>query len=462
MVTNFDILIDASGSMGYMKGAGEEHQNKYLLPDGSTRTDLVKKILINSVIPKLSFVNKIHLLSFRNIKKLNIQGQPIVVNNKYDEKPINQNHYEGQFDETKLNDIISKIKDPEPGGTPLFFSLTSLINQKDEDDFNIIILSDGDANDNEEFDKEILKQIKEGNKKCKIYFIGIDQDAEAQRKSKNLAHKTNGFHVNLGIMNYDEKVFDSLLFDFQANITATAIKENMEISHPKVTVTADETTEITPEVSEDIEGEIIKEDTNSLNSIIEKEIEVDARESVDQEFDIKKQVEVNTQSLKLISTQLDSIVKEISFIRKGKTIDEDEFVVNEDEELNKLIGYECEKFHSNYLKSKWKQTNWLNEVKEESKPYDFEIVYDNKTVYVECKGTITNTNEFFLTLKEWKFYLQNRDNYRLYFIYDIKTAEPKFIRIQDLLTSMEKGELIPCSTKNRKVKAGRILFQVIN
>lgn len=44
---NINILIDASGSMGFMEGAGVEHENKYLLPDGSTRTQLVKKILIN-------------------------------------------------------------------------------------------------------------------------------------------------------------------------------------------------------------------------------------------------------------------------------------------------------------------------------------------------------------------------------------------------------------------------------
>lgn len=36
METHFELLIDASGSMGYMKGSKQE--DKYLLPDKSTRT----------------------------------------------------------------------------------------------------------------------------------------------------------------------------------------------------------------------------------------------------------------------------------------------------------------------------------------------------------------------------------------------------------------------------------------
>ena len=45
MDIDFKILIDASASMGYMKGS--EFQDKFLLPDGKTRTDLVKKLLMN-------------------------------------------------------------------------------------------------------------------------------------------------------------------------------------------------------------------------------------------------------------------------------------------------------------------------------------------------------------------------------------------------------------------------------
>ena len=43
------ILIDYSGSMGYMKGV-PEYENKTLLPDGSPRIELVKKILIEDIL----------------------------------------------------------------------------------------------------------------------------------------------------------------------------------------------------------------------------------------------------------------------------------------------------------------------------------------------------------------------------------------------------------------------------
>jgi glutaredoxin 2 len=80
--------------------------------------------------------------------------------------------------------------------------------------------------------------------------------------------------------------------------------------------------------------------------------------------------------------------------------------------------------------------------------------------YIECKGSVSNTEEFFLTKNEWQFYLQNRNNYRLYFVSDINSQNPTIHRIEDLLKDMEEGKLIPCSSVNRKVKADRILFQI--
>ncbi len=64
METHFEILIDASGSMGLMKGYKDESQ--YLLPDGkSTRTDLVRIILRNSVLPNIEFSRFITISTFR-------------------------------------------------------------------------------------------------------------------------------------------------------------------------------------------------------------------------------------------------------------------------------------------------------------------------------------------------------------------------------------------------------------
>lgn len=465
MNQHFEILIDASGSMGYMNGAGEEHENKYLLPDGkTTRTELVKKILINSIIPKLSFLETITVSTFRNEFDVDKHGKRIIIDKKYKDHPEKKLFYDGFYDSKMINQIISKIENPEPGATPLFWALSIIINQKEKDNFNIIVLSDGDANDREQFDDEVLKQIQQENKKCKIYFIGIDQDEDAQKKSKNLADKTKGFYVNLDIINYDEKIFESMLFELSTSITSNALKEGFKSEAPLLNkpreVKANESKDPIIEVEENSvsnEVEEVRILENAVKEIVESEIEIP------EPTDLKTQVEENTKSLKLITSQLDSIVKEISFIRKGRSNDEDEFTANEDEELNRTIGYNCEKYlHSHFLKENWEKVEWLNETSESGLPYDFKIVDKKVTYFIECKGTTSDTKEFFLTKREWLFYLQNRKYYRLYFVYDLTKEGIVYIRIEDLLKDMEEGKLIPCSSINRKVKADRILFQIIN
>lgn len=67
--TVVEILIDKSGSMGYMKGAGPEHENKYLI-DGLTRMSLIKKILIEQIVPTLKHADhiKLELLDMKVVK----------------------------------------------------------------------------------------------------------------------------------------------------------------------------------------------------------------------------------------------------------------------------------------------------------------------------------------------------------------------------------------------------------
>lgn len=446
---HFDILIDASGSMGYMQGQTDE-ENKYLLPDGSTRTQLVKKILVNTIIPKLSFIDSLAISTFRDEYSFNNKGEKIIENNKYKTLPDLKNIYKGNFKIEEINNSINQILNPNPNGTPLWWALSVTIHQFKTDLINIIILSDGGANDKENFDEEILKTIKKINKDCKIYFIGIDQDEEAQKKSKNLAEKTNGFYVNLEIIDYDESVFNNMLFEFNTTIIGNALKENLKIEpiviEPLLT-----------KIENKIESNTVektKEDIIVEEKLIQKNVEP---------IDLKKQVEENTKSLQLITSQLDSIVKQISFIGKEKTFDENEFETNEDEERNRVIGYQCEKhINSIFLKNNWEKVNWLNEISERNKPYDFEITVKGINYYIECKGSISTLKEFFLTKNEWLFYLANRKNYRLYFVSEINSQNPTIHRIEDLLQDMENGKLIPCSSTNRKVKADRILFQINN
>lgn len=459
MSTHFDILIDASGSMGYMHNKDGKPNLQYLLPDGiTTRTELVKKILINSIIPKLEFANNIRISRFRQEIKLNANSKYIVDNSK----PISYSMYDGVYNFSNISTSISSLQIPNVGGTPIFGVVSSIIKNNKKSAFNIIILSDGDANDQEQFDVELLKLINNLNNQIKIYFIGIGQDKVAETKSKNLAEKTGGFYVNLNIMNYNEKLFDSMLFEWNATITSNALKANLKIEIPKsnsipIISNSDSTEETAIELQNNKEEVPVDETKPAAES---KEIEKQAFEEIEPS-DLKTKVEENTKSLKLITSQLDSIVKEISFIRKGGSTNEDEFTANEDEELNRTIGYNCERYlHSHFLKQNWEEVEWLNETSEKYLPYDFKIVDKGISYFIECKGTTSDTKEFFLTKTEWLFYLQNRENYRLYFVHDLTKEGIVFIRIEDLLKDMEEGKLIPCSSINRKVKADRILFQI--
>jgi hypothetical protein len=448
MSHHFDILIDASGSMGYMKGTSQE--NHYLLSDGSTRTDLVKKILINSIIAKLSFAEEITISTFFGEIIYDNLGNKIALNkNRAKTKPKNQLYYSGKFNEDHLISKINLIKNPDECGTPLAWILFENLIKNGSSKRNIIILSDGDDSEYSNFDIEVLSKsnIKDIRK---IYFIGIAQDEAAQLKSRNLAEQTNGFYVNIDVLNYDQDIFNNMLFEFNTTITSNALKESLNIESKTVESTA-------ATIENKIESNIIEEENKDIT--IEKEVNQKDIEALD----LKKQVEENTKSLQLITSQLDSIVRQVSFIGKEKTSDENEFETIEDEERNRVIGYQCEKhINSIFLKNNWEKVDWLNENSEQGKPYDFEVTVNGINYFIECKGSTSNSKEFFLTKNEWLFYLANRKNYRLYFVSEINSTNPIVHRIEDLLKDMEEGKLIPCSSVNRKVKADRILFQILN
>ena len=444
MNTHFDILIDASGSMGYFKDKDGNPDLNYLLSDGiTTRTELVKHILINSIIPKLSYIDSIKISTFSSPLVLNQFGNPLLKAGNKQYLPKFGEIFYGKYNLENINSSINEIKIPSEAGTPLSWATCVIINQSKQENINIIIISDGDDSVTKKYDEIILKTI--GSKKCKIYFIGIAQNDEAATKSKKIAVNTGGKYVNIDTISYNKLVFENFLFDINTTITSNALKENLKIQ---------------PSIVENISEKKIEveKELDTIEEVKSQEI----NEKVVEHSDIKRQVVENTKSLQLISSQLDTIVKQISFIGNNKSKEEDEFVDNEDEEFNKLVGNKTERILFDVLKSKWKDTTWLNENGEQGKPYDFEVLFEGQTYYMECKGTIKNIKEFFLTKNEWLFYLANRKYYRLYFVSEINSQNPTIHRIEDLLKDMEEGKLISCSSINRKVKTDRILFQIID
>lgn len=434
-----DILIDASGSMGFMKGAGVEHENKYLIDSNHTRTDLVKKILTNHIIPNIDYCTSIQIDTFSNLKKVDNNGNPIIVDQKYVEYPKNINYYKGDFNENLLIEKINSIPNPKPSGTPLRWCLLNKIYNISSSKSNLILITDGDGYLDSKIDQDwhiaVYKKVIESKKDIKIHIIGIAQNDVAKGKSKSLCANTKGVYTNLDSINYDSSKLNELLFSLKSNITSQVINEHIS-SSLKV-----------PNESKD---SIVN---NDLTEIVQKEFKDSNNDN------LEERVKKNTKSLSLISNQLDNIIK---LLQSKETIKEDEIVdVIENEANNSRVGHKAEKYlYAELLKNNWDEVVWINKETEQYLPYDFKIINKSEVFYYECKGTANDSNEFFITKNEWLFYLANRKNYRLCFVSNVD-LQPTYVRFMDLLNAMEESKLIPCSSVNKRIKADRIIFQVL-
>nr|WP_299032687.1 DUF3883 domain-containing protein [uncultured Tenacibaculum sp.] len=435
---HIDILIDASGSMGYMKGAGEEHENKYLIDDQHTRTDLVKSILVNHLIPKIDYCTSLQIDRFRNLKKLDVNGNPIIKNKRYIEYPKNINYYKGSYNKDLIVKKINSIPNPKPGGTPLRWCLLNKIHNLSSTKSNIIVITDGDGYLDSKTDTDwhnaVYKRIIDSKKDIKIHIIGIAQSDVAKTKSKELCIRTKGVYTNLDSINYDASKLDGLLFGLKTNITSQVIKEQIEPSQSNSTAVKD-------------------------SIIASKSVDFLKKEEKVSNENLEERVEKNTQSLSLISNQLDNIIK---LLQSNESIKEEEIIdIVENEEHNNRIGRKAERYiYAELLKNNWEEVVWLNEESEQYLPYDFKISNKGEVFYYECKGTASDSNEFLVTKSEWQFYLKNRKNYRLCFVSNVD-SEPSYIRFMDLINDLEENKLIPCSSVNKKIKADRVIFQVL-
>lgn len=439
MNTHIDILIDGSGSMGYMKGT--DHEDKYLIDRTHTRTDLVKKILLDHLVQRLDFCDSIDINIFQNKLVLDKEGKPTIKDKRYIESSNLVNFYSGIYDKDSIDSSIKNIKIPPAGGTPIRWSLLIKINKSQFNDHHIIVFTDGDGNIESKVDtvwhEVIYKRIQELKKDIKIHIVGIGQNEAAQKKSRQLCENTGGTYINLKAMNYKPSVLDNLLFGLKSTITSQTIKFNLNDQG----VVSD----IQQKQPIEKEDEEKKAESISTNNKIENDT-------------LESRVDRNTKSLSLISNQLDNIVDLLNSQQESK---EEDIEIIENDILNQKIGRRAEEFlYNELLKNNWEKVIWLNETEEQFLPYDFEIYHKGQKYYYECKGSVTaDLNEFLLTKGEWLFYLQNKENYRLCFVSDINTT-PSYVRFKDLIQDMEGGKLIPCSSKNRKVKAGRIVFQI--
>lgn len=419
------ILIDYSGSMGYMKGS-QEFENKYLLPNGSPRIELVKKILIEDILPAIQHFSLISIIRF---------SSSTYRSNNF----ISRYLYSGS---TTIEAIekIKELKAPPMGGTPIYtafkrfsdFLKNGVLSKK-----IMFIITDGDSNDVEDFDEKIIEFMKSSNIECPIYIIGIDQNIIAETKSKNLCNKSGGKYVNLKAMDYDKAYIDSMLFELKTNIL------NSSLNH------ISESKEITP-VS-----------TTNVNDL-KKKNQLEINEDFSDEYisKLEKTIEGNTNAISLIGKQLELIVNQISALKNSDLNEELEIL--EDSEFNLKIGRYAESVLNSYLKDvlKLKNCRWNNEIQENYEPYDFKIEDGLNLTYIECKSSIGFEKNFYLSKNEWNFFLDHKDNYELMFVSEVFKKDQIF-NMGNLFQAIIDKKIVPYSIKNRKIKSDLAYFRIV-
>jgi hypothetical protein len=115
----------------------------------------------------------------------------------------------------------------------------------------------------------------------------------------------------------------------------------------------------------------------------------------------------------------------------------------------------CEKYGSTSVK-------WLNESTESFSSHDFELLDEQGNILqiIECKGTTRDKPTFYLTAKEWNYFLMNKEIYQLYRVFNVDGVMYVFC-IDNLLASILSGQVVPYLLNVEILKEGRVFLTLI-
>ena len=318
METIIEILIDNSNSMGPMEGEKEI----YLLPDGSTRMELAKKILLDEIIPKLDYAKKVTVRKFHSITNADDITEPLITT-----------VYEDILDKEALASKIAEIEIPKnTGGTPITAAVKLVIDELAKypnADRKIILITDGQETDGGDYKKTAEEALKQHGIPCNIFIVGIAQDTVSEEKSKALALSTGGSYINLKAKVYDKINLQNALRPIYFKAVNRSIQNiGMETPKPGPTIIKPQTvlTQATPSNEEKVVIETDKQIETKYSEIIQN----------------------NSTAFNLISKQLLSITEAIDSLNKPVNSEEEEDIeVNENVELNERIRVASESYLNN-------------------------------------------------------------------------------------------------------------------
>lgn len=423
MNTVIEILIDNSNSMGNCKGIFENYKD-YLLPDGTTRMELAKKILLNEIIPTIDYASNITTSLFHSLE--------------YKEKPreiVQPIIHKGKNDD-KLKAAIQGIKIPyKSGGTPITDAILNSINRLKSypnSDRKIILITDGEETGEKDYKVAAKNALKVSGISCNIFIVGISLKPEARIKAEALVNETKGEYFHLETSNYNKATIQNKLIPLKSALIVDTVNKitSTKIEEPKAEINK------------------TKEEKSTSEKITA----------------LEQNVSDNNKLLNLISKQVSLIQTGISKQNEEDDFDDENLIVRENSELNEKVRMASETYLFGLLKKKFgERIQWMNENGESGESYDFKVLdsIDNSVEYfIECKGTIGKEKVFYMTKNEWSLFLKNSSKYQVYYISDA-LQNPKEIKIDNLMDWIMTEKVVPYPTRNRKQKAERIIFTII-
>lgn len=116
------------------------------------------------------------------------------------------------------------------------------------------------------------------------------------------------------------------------------------------------------------------------------------------------------------------------------------------QETREDVGRWCEEFVFQYLinqKEKFTEVIWLNKDGESGQPYDFRIVENGKSKFIDVKGTPSGTKDIvYLSPNEWVFMFDRGKDYSIYRVYNAG-SDARIEIIENPSELLQQGKIFP-------------------
>ncbi|MCL9807463.1 DUF3883 domain-containing protein [Flavobacterium amniphilum] len=174
-------------------------------------------------------------------------------------------------------------------------------------------------------------------------------------------------------------------------------------------------------------------------------------------------IAVLSDSIKNLKQMLSNQHENTKELALNKNIDSTTLTI--DEEYSEQIRLVSENYIYNLLCEKYgnSNVNWLNQVTESYNPYDFEIIDNNQTRFIEVKGTVKEKPTFYLTVNEWDYFLNNRDKFEIYRVFNCDDENKiGYFHIENLLENLLTKRVVPYLLSPETLKEERVFLTIRN